>query len=116
MHNAQYAYTSRKCAHLRFIMSVRNCAHFIASTHVYNYFEHNCARIFTKILLVLNFYSSKFHKDLSSRCGYIPLFITIYNTEDKTLGVFSSWIMAKSKTIILSFWDTFRSIFHEIFN
>ena len=39
----------------------------------------------------------KFHNDQSFRWGDIALFATLYNLEVKILGLFSSWIIAKSK-------------------
>ena len=47
--------------------------------------------------------SLKFHTDPSFCWGDIPLFVTVYNLENKTLGFFSSWIMAKSKKIFRLF-------------
>ena len=71
------------------------------------------ARIFMKILLVLDYYlmniSFKFHKDPNFRWGDIELLVTLYNLEVKIVRDFSSWIIAKSKKNILTFWDTFCS-------
>ena len=60
-------------------------------------------RILMKILLVNKNYlmSLSLDKDPSIGWGDIALFVTLYNLEDEILGVFSSWIIAKSK---LSIW------------
>ena len=52
---------------------------------------------------VVNYYlmSFKFHKDPSFCWGHIALFVTLYNLEVKILGLFSFWIIAKSKISFL---------------
>ena len=53
--------------------------------------------------------SMQFHKAPCFLWGDIALLVTLYNLDVKILGFFSSWIIAKSKKIILTFWDTFCS-------
>ena len=58
---SMHKYPHTSCKHacsflLQVRASYRMCAHFIGSTHVYDYCAPNCARIFMKIILVVNSY------------------------------------------------------------
>ena len=104
------SHTSHKYAHAHFITSARivcEWAHFIASTRVYNYCVPNCAQIFSKIFLVVNYYlmslSLKYHKAPSFCWEDIPLFATVHNLEHKTLGFFHPKLWSKVKQLFWHF-------------
>ena len=66
------------------------------------------ARIFTKNNLMVKSYlmnlNFKFRKDPSFRWGDIPLFVTMYNLEDKTIVFFQPELGSKVKPLFLKFW------------
>ena len=74
---------------------------------VYDSYVRVHARIFTKKNLVVKSYlvnlSFKFGKDLSFRWGDIPLFVTVYYLQNKTLGFFHHELWPKVKKIFRLF-------------